>query len=227
MVSVSSSLRKRSQCWASALKAWVPPIRARRLGGHRAGHEIGEQAAQVRHRHRRAQAAERLHRGQLEPGIRIEEAQEVGNGAGVAQLADRHDRLLHHVGIGVVQHAAQRLEGPRVAQVGEHDHRLQHHVRVVVLEQSQGQREAAVAPHLEHLDPGVAQHVVGVAAQVGLDPLVGDGRGAHAQRPATDARAGIADQALDGVDPLFERHRGEVVEQLDTFLPGGIERLRC
>ncbi len=190
-----------------------------RLGRERAHHQVGEQLGEWRHRRRRAQVAQRLDGGELQPLVPFEERQQIGDGACVAELPHRLDGGLHDVRVLVVERRPQRLEGAQVAHVTERQHRLQHHVGIGVAQQPHRQPEGARAAHLQHLEAGVAQDVVGLFAQIRLQPLVGDDGGAGAQRALADDRAAVADQPLDGGHPRLGGQRRELIEQLHALFP--------
>ena len=191
-----------------------------RLGREGADHRVAEHAGEGRHRAPRAQVAQRLNRRHLQPRIGVEEREQVGDRAPVAEPADGEDRRLRHVEVAMAEHGAQRFDGARVAEMVEQQDCLQHHVGLGVGEQPHRQLKTARAAQLEHLEAGVAQHRVMVVAQVLGDALLRQQVGPQVQHPLADARAGVAHQQLDLRAALAQRHGGQCLEQAHGAVPG-------
>ena len=99
-----------------------------RLRGERPNHGIVQQRRQGVYRIRRPKIPEGLNGRNLEPRFPGEKRDDVFTGCRVAEVADGHDGSLYHVGVGMVEHAANRFEGPRILEVIEQHHDLEHHI---------------------------------------------------------------------------------------------------
>src|SRR6185369_14044116 len=170
---------------------------------------------------RATQVSERLESRHLEPEIAVEEGEQVRHRALVAQAADRQDRLLHDVGVGMDEDAVQRLQGARIVQPVEDQHRLEDDVRIGIVEQREHGGQAAAAAQQQDLRAGVAHHGVVVGPQQLGQAAVGEDRRADAQNAVADVKTGVAHQPFDHRRPRRERQRRQGLQEAVTIVPVG------
>ena len=137
-----------------------------RLHGGLGQHRVGDQRHERPHCLRRADGAERVDRGELQPEISVHQLEERGYGLAGAELAHRFDRGLGHVGIAVVKQRQDRSAGRRVSDAGQALQGEHHQLGIGGAEHHGQVRDRVRALPLERAEPGVpARRVLAVGHQ--------------------------------------------------------------